>query len=130
MFIDGVDTRQVNTIDLRQNIAYLPQQTDLFSGTIAENLRLSNPIASETELTRALERAGVLDDVQDMPEGVETYLSEHSIKQMSAGFRKGLAIARTILNESPIVLWDEPESALDMESDRHSHAAGRYAEDA
>ncbi len=117
VFIDGVDSRQINTIDLRQNIAYLPQQTDLFSGTVAENLRLSNPIASDTELTRALERAGVLDDVQELQDGLESYLSEHSIKQMSAGFRKGLAIARTILNESPIVLLDEPESGLDMESD-------------
>lgn len=117
VFIDGVDTRQVNTQDLRQNIAYLPQQTDLFSGTVAENLRLANPIASDTELYRALERAGVLDDVNDLSDGLETYLSEHSIKQMSAGFRKGLAIARTLLNESPIVLLDEPESALDMESD-------------
>ncbi len=117
VFIDGVDTRQINTIDLRQSIDYLPQQTDLFSGTIAENLRLANPIATEGELNGALEKAGVLDDVRDLPEGLETYLSEASIKQMSAGFKKGLAIARTILNDSPIVLMDEPESALDTESD-------------
>jgi len=117
VFIDGVDSRQINTIDLRQSIAYLPQQTDLFSGTIAQNLRLANPIASESELKRALERAGVFDDVMELSDGVETHFSEHSIKQMSAGFRKGLAIARTLLNDSPIVLLDEPESALDMESD-------------
>ncbi len=117
VFIDGVDTRQINTIDLRQSIAYLPQQTDLFSGTIAQNLRLANPIASESELTRALEKAGVLDDVQELSDGLETYLTEHAIKQMSAGFKKGLAIARTLLNDAPIVLLDEPENALDMESD-------------
>lgn len=117
VFIDGVDSRQINTIDLRQSIAYLPQQTDLFSGTIAQNLRLANPIASESELKRALERACVFDDVMELSDGVETHFSEHSIKQMSAGFRKGLAIARTLLNDSPIVLLDEPESALDMESD-------------
>ncbi len=117
MFIDGVDSRQINTIDLRQSIAYLPQQTDLFSGTIAQNLRLSNPIASESELNKALERAGVQDYVLELPDRLETYLTEHSIKQMSAGFRKGLAIARTLLNDAPIVLLDEPENALDMESD-------------
>lgn len=117
VFIDGVDSRQINTIDLRQSIAYLPQQTDLFSGTIAQNLRLSNPIASDTELCNALGKAGVLDDVMEQPDGLETYLSEATIRQMSAGFKKGLAIARTLLNQSPIVLLDEPESALDMESD-------------
>lgn len=117
VFIDGVDTRQINTIDLRHSIAYLPQQTDLFSGTVAENLRLANPIASVSELNTALQRAGVNDDVMELPDGLDTYLSEHSIKQMSAGFRKGLAIARTLLNDAPMVLLDEPESALDMESD-------------
>ncbi len=117
VFIDGVDTRQINTIDLRQSIAYLPQQTDLFSGTIAQNLRLANPIASDSELKRALEDAGVLDDVEALSDGLETYLSEQAIGQMSAGLRKGVAIARTLLNVSPIVLLDEPESALDMESD-------------
>jgi ATP-binding cassette subfamily C protein LapB len=117
VFIDGVDTRQINTIDLRQSIAYLPQQTDLFSGTVAQNLRLSNPIASDSELNAALGSSGVLDDVEGLPEGLETYLTEATIRQMSPGFRKGLAIARTLLNKSPIVLLDEPESALDMESD-------------
>lgn len=117
VLIDGVDSRQINTIDLRQSIAYLPQQTDLFSGTIGQNLRLSNPIASDTELCSALEKAGVLDDVLDQPDGLDTYLSESTIRQMSAGFKKGLAVARTLLNQAPIVLLDEPESALDMESD-------------
>ncbi len=116
LFIDGVDTRQINLLDLRQGIAYLPQQTDLFSGTIAENLRLANPIASDEEMDEALAKSGVLDDVQALPDGVNTYLSEHSLYQMSGGFLKGLAIARTLLNNSTIILMDEPSSALDNES--------------
>ena len=116
VFIDGVDTRQINLLDLRQGIAYLPQQTDLFSGTIAENLRLANPIASDEELWAVLRKAGVSDDVETLPDQLETHLTEHSMHQMSGGFLKGLAIARTLLNDAQIVLMDEPSSALDTES--------------
>lgn len=65
VLIDGVATRQLNPVDLRQSIAYLPQQSDLFSGTLADNLRLANPTATEDALRDAVAKAGLLADARD-----------------------------------------------------------------
>lgn len=117
VLVDGVDTRQLNLVDLRHGIAYMPQGTDLFSGTIAENLRLANPIATDGEMIEACRRAGVWDDVESFG-GLHTYLSEQSVHQMSAGFRRGLVLARTVMSDAGIFCFDEPGSALDIESDK------------
>lgn len=117
VFIDGVDTRQLNVLDLRQSIGYMPQKADLFSGTIVENLKIANPIATRNEVEDACHRSGILDDVYSLPNGLDTELTEQTIKQVSTGFRKGLVVARTLLSNSNIMLFDEPSVALDVESD-------------
>lgn len=115
--IDGVDTRQLNMADLRQALGYLPQQADLFSGTIIENLTVSNPTATREEIAEACERAGILDDVEALSHGLDTFLTEQTVRQVSTGFRKGLALARTLLSGANILLFDEPGVGLDEESD-------------
>ncbi|MGB0682591.1 MAG: peptidase domain-containing ABC transporter [Magnetovibrionaceae bacterium] len=117
VMIDGVDTRQLNLIDLRHGIGYLPQESHLFTGTIAENLRLGNPMASDQDLRDALLRAGVLDDVEAHPGGLNAMLNETARLSVSSGFLKGICIARTLLTDAAILLFDEPGSALDKESD-------------
>lgn len=115
--IDDIDTRQLNLLDLRNSIGYLPQKSDLFAGTIEENLKVANPVATRAELEAVLEEAGVLDDVQNLPHGINTLLTEQTTKQVSTGFRKGLTLARTFLCKSNIMLFDEPSVGLDVESD-------------
>jgi ATP-binding cassette, subfamily C, bacterial LapB len=115
--IDDIDTRQINLLDLRQALAYLPQKADLFAGTIAENLKVANPVATRAEVEDACYRAGILDDVYLLPQGLDTVLTEQTVKQVSTGFKKGIAVARTLLSKSNIMLLDEPSVGLDVESD-------------
>lgn len=115
--IDDIDTRQLNLLDLRNSIGYLPQKSDLFAGTIEENLKVANPVATRDEIDQVLLEAGVLDDVRSLPDGIKTVLTEQTTKRVSTGFRKGLTIARTFLCRSNIMLFDEPSVGLDVESD-------------
>jgi len=107
----------LNMADLRQALGYLPQQADLFSGTIIENLTVSNPTATRIEINEACEHAGILDDVEALSHGLDTYLNEQTVRRVSTGFRKGLALARTLLSGANILLFDEPGVGLDTESD-------------
>jgi len=117
VMIDDVDTRQINLLDLRQSLGYLPQKADLFAGTIAENLKAVNPVATRAEVEDVCYRAGVLDDVFLLPQGLDTVLTEQTVKQVSTGFKKGIAVARTLLSNANIMLFDEPSVGLDVESD-------------
>jgi ATP-binding cassette, subfamily C, bacterial LapB len=104
VLIDGVDTRQLDPVDLRQSMAYLPQQSDLFAGTIADNLRLARPGATDDALRGAAAKAGLLADIEALPAGFATGIDD----QHSAGFARRLALARTYLMDASIILLDEP----------------------
>ncbi len=108
VLIDGVDSRQINPIDLRQSIAYLPQQSDLFSGTLADNLRLARPTATDDDLRAAAAKAGLLAEIDALSTGFAT-----AADQLSASFTRGLVLARTYLMDASIVLLDEPGIPLD-----------------
>lgn len=100
----------------RKLFAYVPQENTLFSGTIAENLRLTRPDATEEEMREALELACALEFVQDLPLGLDA-----PIKEQGGGFSEGqlqrLCIARALLSHAPVLLMDEATSALDMETE-------------
>lgn len=115
--IDDIDTRQLNLLDLRNSIGYLPQHPELFAGTIEENLKVSSPVATRQQVEEACYQAGVLDDVQNLPQGLNTMLTEQTMSQVSTGFRKGLTLARAFLTDSNLMLFDEPSMGLDVESD-------------
>ena len=117
VMIDGLDIRQVDPIELRNTIGYVPQTTQLFHGTIAQNLRFADPTASDEDLRRAADQAGVLADVDALPHGFDTWIGDHSAQAMPSGFIQRLSLARAYLKNAPILLFDEPANALDDRGD-------------
>jgi len=117
--IDNQDIRQVNPIELRKSIAYLPQSPELFYGTVAANLRLADPSASEQTLHQACERAGILEDILALPRGFDTQIRDHSKSQLSQSFQQGLCLARAYLRHTSIIMLDEPTNVLDDRADRY-----------
>ena len=109
------ETIPVNA-DTRQWFSYVPQGNSVFSGTIAENLRMVKSEATEEELQRALELACAWDFVKELPDGLQTNLGEKG-KGLSEGQAQRIAIARAILRDAPILLFDEATSALDIDTE-------------
>ncbi|MBF0460174.1 MAG: ATP-binding cassette domain-containing protein [Magnetococcales bacterium] len=116
--IDDEDIRQLDPIALRQSISYLPQISDIFFGTVAQNLRLADPVASDEELEVAAAKAGLLAEIQKMPKGFGSHLNGSDSAQLSAGFKQRLSLARVYLKRSRIVLFDEPANNLDADSEQ------------
>jgi ABC-type multidrug transport system fused ATPase/permease subunit len=113
---DGVDISQVTRGSLRSQIAFVFQETALFDTTIAENLRIGKPNASEEELVRATTTAGIYDFIRTLPEGFDTRLGRAGGK-LSVGQKQRLSIARALVCDAPIMIFDEPTSALDPETE-------------
>ena len=114
--IDGVDIRDVTLKSLRQQIAIVPQDPILFSGTITENLRYGKPVATDEEIRQAAREAFADTFIAQLPDGYDTEVGERGVK-LSGGQKQRLAIARAFLRDAPIVILDEPTSALDAESE-------------
>ncbi|MQX38264.1 peptidase domain-containing ABC transporter [Roseospira navarrensis] len=116
--IDGKDIRQIDPIELRHAIAYVPQQATFFYGTIAQNLRLVEPTASDADIRWALAEAGALEEVLSLPEGLETRIGDGRAEQLNGSLRQQLNLARAYLKRAAIYLFDEPVNGLDFESDQ------------
>ena len=114
--IDGQNIGEVQQISLRENIAYVPQETSLFHRSIAENIAYAKPDASRKEIIRAAKLANAHDFIMSLPDGYDTLVGERGIK-LSGGQRQRVAIARAILKDAPILVLDEATSALDSESE-------------
>ncbi|MFD7610098.1 thiol reductant ABC exporter subunit CydD [Streptomyces sp. NPDC059828] len=112
----AVDLAEVDLDAWRERIAWVPQRPYLFAGTIAENVRLSRPDATDAEVATALRDAGAEDFVAQRPGGVESVLGEDGAG-LSAGQRQRLALARAFLADRPLLLLDEPTAALDGETE-------------
>ncbi|MBK5912254.1 hypothetical protein CCR85_12215 [Rhodothalassium salexigens] len=121
--LDGLDIRQLDPGEVRRTIAYVPQETHMFYGTIAQNLRMANPVAGDDEIRRALDLAGLWHEVQQLPQGLDTRFGDQSFHQLNAGFRQRLSLARGFLRDAPVLLLDEPAQALDEAGDRALCAA-------
>jgi ATP-binding cassette subfamily C protein/ATP-binding cassette subfamily C protein LapB len=118
IMIDGLDLRQLNIIELRRKIAYVPQQTQVFHGTIAQNMRLADGLATDEDLRSAAEKAGILTDILALPEGFDTRLTDNASEHYPPGFLRALSIARALVSNSRIILFDEPGASLDYPSDQ------------
>ncbi|MBL3529466.1 MAG: peptidase domain-containing ABC transporter [gamma proteobacterium endosymbiont of Lamellibrachia anaximandri] len=116
--IDSLDMRQLNAMDLRRAIAYVPQETKLFRGTIAQNMRLNNGLATDEDLFAAAREAGVYEEIMNLPEGFETRVGDSTTDRMPPGFLRSLSMARAFVSPARILLLDEPGASLDDESDR------------
>jgi ABC-type multidrug transport system fused ATPase/permease subunit len=102
--------------ELRDLMAYVPQDAYLFDGTIEENIRYGKPDASTEEVTAAAKSAHAHKFIIEQPEGYQTLVGERGAK-LSGGQRQRIAIARALLKDAPILLLDEATSALDSESE-------------
>ncbi len=110
--VDHVDLRRLDPAQWRRRVAWVPQQPHLFRGTIEENLRMGNAEASGADLGRALEWAGLGPLVAQLPRGLASEVGERGLT-LSAGERQRLAIARAVVRDAPLVLFDEPVAHLD-----------------
>lgn len=115
--IDGQNIATVKQADLRNHIAYVPQEPLLFHRTLSENIAYGNPKATQKEIESAAKMAHAHEFIQTLPSGYETMVGERGVK-LSGGQRQRIAIARAILKNAPIIVLDEATSALDSESEK------------
>lgn len=120
--LDGHDVRAYQLPALRKKIGYIPQKALLFSGTIAENLRYGKEDATEEEIIHALTIAQAIEFVSALPEGIHTKVSEGG-SNLSGGQKQRLAIARAIIRQPELYIFDDSFSALDYQTDAKLRAA-------
>ncbi len=124
VLVDGVDVRDMDFDMLRKRIGIVPQKPYLFSGTVASNLRYGNPDATDEELWRFLEVAQAREFVEEMPGGLEAPIAQGGTN-VSGGQRQRLAIARALVRQPEIYLFDDSFSALDLGTDARLREALR-----
>ena len=115
--IDGQDIAKVSQLSLRNNIGVVPQDTVLFNSTLIENVRYGRPDATDEEVIQALRQAHLHDFIQQLPKGLETQVGERGLK-LSGGEKQRVAIARTLLKNPRILIFDEATSSLDSQSEK------------
>ncbi|HEY0981011.1 MULTISPECIES: ABC transporter ATP-binding protein [unclassified Schlesneria] len=124
VFFDGINLKDANLGDIRDQIALVPQETLLFDDTILENIRYGRPTAMDADVVDAARRAHVISFSESMPLGLKTMVGEHG-KHLSGGQRQRVALARAILRDPRILILDEPTSAVDAQSEQLIHATLR-----
>ncbi|MEU5913108.1 ABC transporter ATP-binding protein [Micromonospora sp. NPDC047527] len=124
VLVDGVDVREMAPDELWRRIGLVPQRPYLFTGTVASNLRYGNPDATDEELWTALEIAQARDFVAQMPGGLDAPIAQGG-STVSGGQRQRLAIARALVRQPEIYLFDDSFSALDLGTDARLRAALR-----
>ena len=120
--IFGHDINEYSIKELRNLITYVPQESYLFEGSIKENIQYGNECTNERKIRKAAQMAYADEFIRDLPDGYDTKLAPGG-KNLSGGQRQRIAIARAFLKDAPIVLLDEPSSALDVESERKINLA-------
>lgn len=115
--VDGIDIRDVKARSLRDKIGMVLQDNILFSESIATNIRMGNPEATDEEVIAAAKAANAHEFIQDLPYGYDTLVGERGVK-LSGGQQQRVAIARVFLKNPPILIFDEATSSLDLESEQ------------
>ena len=121
ILIDGIESRQIDPVELRRDIGYVPQDLVLFYGTVRDNIVLGAPRSDDAAVLRAAEQAGVTEFVNRHPRGFAMPVGERG-EGVSGGQRQSIAIARAYLLQPPILLLDEPSNAMDNRSEEQFKA--------
>ena len=116
VLIDDTDQRQIDPADLRRNVAYIPQDVVLFSGTLRQNICASHPHASDDEILAASKAAGVDEFVARLPQGYDTPVGERG-EGLSGGQRQAIALARALITNPRVLVCDEPTNAMDIQAE-------------
>jgi len=116
ILLDGVDIRDVTQHNLREKIGYVPQKSNLFTGTISSNLRYADENASPKLIDEAIQIAQVSSFIEESAEGLDTPIAQGGVN-VSGGQRQRIAIARTLVKQAPIYVFDDSFSALDFKTD-------------
>jgi ATP-binding cassette subfamily C protein LapB len=114
--IDGIDLRQLDPADLRRNLGFVGQDATLFYGTLRENISIGAPYADDSAIVAAAELAGLSQFVNRHPQGFDMLIGERG-ESLSGGQRQEVAIARAVLMDPPLLLLDEPTSAMDFSTE-------------
>jgi ABC-type multidrug transport system fused ATPase/permease subunit len=124
VLVDGVDVRTVDPSSLRREVAVVTDDAFLFSATLADNIAYARPEASEEEIRTAARRAGLLELVDELPEGLDTLVGERGLT-LSGGQRQRVAIARALLAEPRILILDDATSSVDATTENRIKGALR-----
>lgn len=114
--IDGVELRTIDKSWVRQNVAVVPQEPFLFAKTIKENIKIARDEVSDAELYKVCKEAAIHDVILNFDQGYETLVGERGVS-VSGGQRQRIAIARALITQSPILIFDDSLSAVDTETD-------------
>ena len=122
--IDGTDIRSVSLDSVRRAIAVVPQDCMLFNDSLCENIRYGRPSATDEEVAQAIEAAYLGDVIERLPDGLDSIVGERGLK-LSGGERQRVSIARAVLKDAPILVFDEATSSLDSHSEQAVMSAFR-----
>lgn len=129
IFIDGIDNRQLDPVDLRDNIGYVSQDIYLFEGDVADNLSLDHRKIDSMQIQAALEFSGLYEYIKHHPDGINMQVGEGG-RFLSGGQKQSVAIARAVMHNPPILLLDEPTSMMDpMTHNKFLRNLSQFAKD-
>jgi ATP-binding cassette subfamily B protein len=129
LFIDGIDVNRLPLQRIRSAVGFVPQESFLFSRTIADNIGYGKPGATREEIERAARIAGLSGDIARFPQGLDTLVGERGVT-LSGGQKQRVSIARALIKEPSILILDDPLSAVDADTEEEilSALSGYYGE--
>jgi len=114
VFVDGINAQEMDPVELRRGVAYVPQQGYLFHGTVSQNLRLAKPDATDAELEAVAKTACIFDMIQELPRGFNSKVGTKDISQLPPTLVYGIGLARGLLTTSKLMLVDMPEQGITL----------------